>query len=82
MYRVVDTHKPFRTLSGAEAAPILTLEDEYGGICHITEEDGCYISYLYIEDSGFVPITHIFSELYDALCKLGTPTQSAEVVNA
>jgi hypothetical protein len=71
MFKIITTHEKFVTLSGVEMVPVLTLS-EWGSLCHIVEDDGCYVCYLYIEDSGYVPVTHIFPELHAALCSLPT----------
>lgn len=74
MFKVVTAHEKFVTMSGVELTPVLSLSEK-GQLCHITQDDGCYVCYLYIEDSGYIPVTHIFPELHTALCTLPTPEE-------
>ena len=76
MFKVIATHEKFETQAGVEWAPVMTLS-EWGSLCHIVNVDGCYICYLYIEDSGYVPVTHIFPELHAALCSLPSPEEAS-----
>ena len=76
MFKLVTTHEKFVTMAGVEMAPVLSLSEK-GTLCHITQTDGCYVCYLYVEDSGYIPVTHIFPELHTALCSLPTPEENS-----
>lgn len=72
MYTIVTPHKNMTTAYGAEFTPVMTLKDG-DTLCHIVRDDGCYVAFLYIEESGFIPVTYIFPELHMALCSLPNP---------
>ena len=76
MFKVIPAHEKFVTQAGVEMTPVLTLS-EGGTLSHIVWDDGCYICYLYIEDSGYIPVTHIFPELHAALCSLQPPEEAS-----
>lgn len=78
MYRRVKTQKKFEALSGIDYKPIATLKDPHGGVCHVVEDDGCYVAFLNVDDVGFVPVVHIFPELHSVLCELESLEQPAE----
>jgi len=69
MFRRTKPHKKFVTHAGLEYEPVATLKDEYD-ICHVAVDQGCYVCFLYTEESGFVPTHLIFAELHEALKEL------------
>ena len=74
MYKPVDTTNMItpHLKNGAEISPLVTLEDESGGVAHIWIDDHCYQLGLEREDSKadgpyVVPVAHIFPEAFLAL---------------
>jgi len=53
--------------------PIATLEDEYGGIYQIINDDHCYVVCLKQDDGTYKSATHIFKEVFEVLKNLPTP---------
>lgn len=76
MFTAITTHEKFERPGGVELKPVLSMVED-GMLCHIVVDDGCYVAYLEIEDTGYVPVTYIFSELHDALCSLPNPEEHA-----
>lgn len=86
MYKQVPAHSEFTDKHGNVHTPVATLEDEYGGVCHIIEDDHCYVLYLKAVSFKSVPkgcldiqdgvwfrrITHIFREAHELLKSLPT----------
>jgi len=52
--------------------PILTLKDEYGGVSHIFEDDGCYVLAQGSKGGKFNKVYHWYPEAVDALKSLPT----------
>jgi hypothetical protein len=71
MYKLLSKpHKRFATAHGIEYTPVATLTDKFGGVVHIIIDDGCYMCYLYTEETGFTPTFYLFPELHEALASL------------
>jgi len=70
MYVQVETDKAAIYQNGAIISPVATLEDQYGGKCQITKDDGCYKINLRKEDGKYYPTPHIFPEAFLVLREL------------
>ena len=66
MYHVVKPHKKFEDSNGIERIPVATLKDQ-DSVCHVVVDDGCYVVYLYSEETGFIPTHYLFSEVHSVL---------------
>lgn len=74
MYIQVET-TPEITMSDSNSVvnPVATLEDEFGGVCQIINDDHCYVVCLKQDDGTFKHSTHIFKEAFDVLKNLPSP---------
>jgi len=74
MYQLVEPSLSI-TIKGLDEkiAPIATLKDEYGGICHIIEDDHCFVVCLEKADGISNPTTHLFKEVIEAIKTLKIP---------
>lgn len=69
-YKSIGTQK-FKLKNGIEINSIITLKNGSGQMCHITEDDHCYV--LYNQNSpeeSANKITHIFPEAFEILKEL------------
>ena len=73
MYKQVETTKEIEMDNGSVCYPIVTLKDEFGGICQIVTDDHCYIVCLNQTDGKYKPISHLFREVLEVLRKLPLP---------
>lgn len=85
MYKQVATQKLATLWNGSVVLPVATLESSGGGVCHIIEDDHCYVvvlerDYNECPDIGGAverrckPTHHLFSEVVDVIKTLPTPT--------
>lgn len=72
MYRQIETQQQVFLESASIAFPIATLQDDFGGRCHIIIDDNCYVVCLENEDGACKPTTHIFREAFEILKFLPT----------
>ena len=71
MYKQIPTSETFTTINGNENFAVATLADEYGGVCQIGIDDGCYILYQLNHTTGqFNKVYHWFREATEVLKKL------------
>lgn len=78
MYKQTKATSKIRLSKGGSiVCPIATLKDEYGGVCHIAEDDHCYVLYQNNSDGTYSLATHIFKEAFEVLRNLPSPTISA-----
>lgn len=75
MYKQVETSKEI-VMSGSKCImdTVATLEDEYGGVCQIINDDHCYVVCLKQPDGTYKQSTHIFAEVFQVLKKLPSPS--------
>jgi len=73
MYKIVETDKEIVTSNGVIISPVLTLKDEYGGVCQIVEDDSCYVLMLRGKDGTYKNTSYIFYEAWEALKTLDRP---------
>lgn len=66
--------KKFQTEHGNEIESVVTLKSGSGQMCHIVEDDHCYVLYnqLSFKDEA-APVTHIFPDAFEILKKLPNP---------
>ena len=74
MFRQTKPHKKFTTHSGLEYEPVATLKNDHE-VYHVVIEQGCYVCFLYTEETGFVSTHLIFPELHKVLASLPPLTQ-------
>jgi len=72
MYKQVDTVKEAVLYNGSKFNPIATLKSEYGELCHINIDDGCYVLALEIHNDARYNgrckwTTHVFPEAFEVL---------------
>lgn len=72
MYEQVETEKNVVGEGGWQ--PIATLKDEYGGVTHIVEDDGCYILLNGSDDTPYKISAWIYSESFEVLRRLPPPS--------
>jgi len=72
MYQPVQTESSFQDTYGNTHTPVATLRDEYGGICHVVEDDHCYVLYLR-KCTNFQPIPEGCLEVEDGMKFHKTP---------
>lgn len=74
MYKQTKATSKIRLSKGGSiVCPIATLKDEYGGVCHIAEDDHCYVLYQNNSDGTYSLATHIFKEAFEVLRNLPSP---------
>lgn len=66
MYKQVETYKEIQLDNSLMVKPIATMEDEHGGICHIIEDDHCYLVCLKFRN-GYRTTPYIFNEAFELL---------------
>lgn len=57
----------FLKVNGAAVTPLATLKDERGSVCHIVEDDRCYLLLVGNDRGGYVATRHWFAEAVEAL---------------
>lgn len=86
MYKIVETDKEIVTSNGVIISPVLTLKDEYGGVCQIVEDDSCYVLMLRGKDGALDVIYNMLikdkQKFIDALNRYGYATVSATIGGA
>ena len=66
--------KKFQTEYGNEIESVVTLKSESGQMCHIVEDDHCYVLYNQLSfEKEAKPVTHIFPDAFEILKKLPNP---------
>lgn len=71
MFKQVKTRKKFVALTGQEYIPVATLIDsDDDRTCHVARYEDCYVCFLDVDDSGFVPTVYLFPELCKVLATL------------
>ena len=66
--------KKFQTKYGNEIESVVTLRSGSGQMCHIVEDDHCYVLYNQLSfENEAVPVTHIFPDAFEILKKLPNP---------
>ena len=73
MYKQIKTSPVITLSSGTQTKPVATLEDEYGSICQIVEDDHCYVLKLKNNKGQYENTTHIFPEAFEVLKTLPNP---------
>jgi len=58
---------------GGRINPLATLKDEYGGVSHIINDDGCYVLVNGSRGGKFTKVYHWYPEAIDAMKGLPTP---------
>lgn len=72
-YRPIGKRK-FQTENGNEIESVITLQSGSGQMCHIVEDDHCYVLYNQLSfESEASPVTHIFPDAFEILKKLPNP---------
>jgi hypothetical protein len=79
MWEVEKPRKKFKSATGEELIPLVTLEDDRNYVCHVVRDDDCYVAYLNAGDTGFFRTEYIFPELLEVL--RGLPPLTNEVSN-
>lgn len=74
MYKQVETQQNIELAGINEGiSPLATLKDEYGGTCHIIEDDHCLMLCIEKDDGKCVPATHLFREAIEVIKTLEIP---------
>jgi hypothetical protein len=74
-YKQIETTPEIVLENGSVEKPIATLEDGHGGVCHIIEDDNCYVILLRKSDGNYADYPYIFGEAFDVLKTLPPPDQ-------
>lgn len=73
MYEQIETTKEIEMHNRVIRYPIVTLKNEFDGICPIVNDDHCYIVCLNQTDGKYKPTFHLFREVLEVLKKLPLP---------
>lgn len=81
MYKQVKTHESAILDNGVEFKPVATLENDAGGVCHISVDDHCYKLSLKQENGTFKVTPYIFGEAFEVLRRLPPLILDVKTIN-